>query len=198
MLELNEGIAEYTGIIVSSRDDQSTKSYLTKGMDRSLRNRTFVRSFAYQTIPSYGYLLFKQDKKWNKKINATTDLTDYFMKRFATLIPSTTEKDFKDLALKYNGQVIFDEENERDSENKRLIKEHKTKFVESPHFEIAFEMMNYSFDPRAIIPVENFGTYYPTTRITDIWGILTVEKGALISPDWKKFRSQCQYLLIIT
>jgi len=186
LLELNEGIAEFTGIIVSGRDDDSTKSYLTKAMDRSLHNRTFVRSFAYQTIPSYGYLLFKQDKNWNKKINAKTDLTSYFMKGFAISVPSTTEKDFKRLALEYSGQVIFDEENARDSENKRIVKEHKIKFVESPHFEIFFEAMNYSFDPRTIIPVENFGTYYPTTRITDVWGILTVEKGALISPDWKK------------
>lgn len=186
LLELNEGIAEFTGIIVSGRDDESTISYLISGMDRSLRNRTFVRSFAYQTIPSYGYLLFKQDKNWNKKIDNVTDLMSYFMKRFAISVPSTTEKKFKRLAMEYNGQVIFDEETKRDSENKRVVKEHKAKFVESPHFEIVFEAMNYSFDPRTIIPVENFGTYYPTTRITDVWGILTVEKGALISPDWKK------------
>lgn len=46
--------------------------------------------------------------------------------------------------------------------------------------------MNYSFDPRTIIPIGQYGTYYPTTRITDNWGILTVEKGGLISADWGK------------
>ncbi len=186
LLEINEGIAEFTGIIVSDRDDESTKSYLIKNMDRSLRNRTLVRSFAYQTIPSYGYLLFKKDKNWNKKIDASTDLTNYFIQKFAISIPSLTEQNFKDLVTEYKGNIILEEENKRDRESKRIVREYKNKFVESPHFEIMFEKMNYSFDPRTIIPIENFGTYYPTTRITDLWGILTVEKGALIAPDWKK------------
>ncbi|WP_104383028.1 hypothetical protein [Sphingobacterium sp. HMA12] len=186
LLEINEGIAEFTGIIASGRTDESVKSYLIRGMERSLKNRTFVRSFAYQTTPSYGYLLFKRDNSWNKDIDYSTDLTHYFIKKFAISVPSLTEKHFKDLAKEYNGKRIFEEENARDAENKRIIKEYKGKFVESPHFEIMFEKMNYSFDPRTIVPIESDGTYYPSTRITDVWGILTVEKGALISPDWKK------------
>ena len=46
--------------------------------------------------------------------------------------------------------------------------------------------MNVSFDPRNIIPVEDKGTVYPVIRVTDKWGVLTVEKGALMSPNWDK------------
>ena len=35
------------------------------------------------------------------------------------------------------------------------------------------------------MPVENKGTYYESIRVTDNWGILIVEKGVLLSPDWR-------------
>lgn len=186
LLEINEGIAEFTGIIVSDRSDESTKQYLINGINRSQKNPTFVRSFAYQTTPTYGYLLYKKNKNWNKKIDKETDLTALIIREFGISLLTPTEQNFKNLSKTYNAAVIFEEENKRDAENKRLVKTYKNKFVESPHFEIQFEKMNYSFDPRTIIPIENLGTYYPTTRITDVWGVLDVTNGALISPDWKK------------
>ncbi len=48
--------------------------------------------------------------------------------------------------------------------------------------------MNISFDPRNIIPLENFGTVYPNIRVTDNWGILTVKEGALLASNWGSIR----------
>jgi hypothetical protein len=105
-----------------SRQDEQTKSYLINGMERLLKNRTFVRSFAYQTIPSYGYILYKKDHEWNKQINANTDLTAFFIKKFELKIPTPTQQIFKKLATAYNGKIIFEEETTRDIENKRVVK----------------------------------------------------------------------------
>ncbi|MCC8410871.1 hypothetical protein LJ707_18150 [Mucilaginibacter sp. UR6-1] len=46
--------------------------------------------------------------------------------------------------------------------------------------------MNVSFDPRNIIPIDDKGTVYPNIRVTDVWGVLTVENGALMSANWDK------------
>lgn len=46
--------------------------------------------------------------------------------------------------------------------------------------------MNVSFDPRNILPLEDHGTVYPNIRVTDLWGILEVTNGALMSPNWDK------------
>ena len=51
-----------------------------------------------------------------------------------------------------------------------------------------FENMSISFDPINIVPIENIGTVYPTLRVTDNWGILTVENGSLLSADWKNVK----------
>ncbi|MBO9694220.1 hypothetical protein [Chryseobacterium sp.] len=186
LLELNEGIAEFTGLIVSGRNNEQTRSSLLNGINDFMKNPTFVRSFAYYTTPVYGYLLYKKDKDWNKRIDGKTDLTGYFIKAFNVIIPSDLKKAAGNLADRYNGKSITEEETEREEKTRRLIAEYKLKFIQQPHFEIKFEKMNVSFDPRNIVPIEDKGTVYPNIRVTDLWGILTVENGALMSPNWDK------------
>lgn len=186
LLELNEGIAEYTGVVVSGRNTTQAIAFLTKGIDDFFKNATFVRSFAYHTIPVYGYLLYNKDKNWNKKITAKTDLADYFIKSFNINIPADVNNAVKKISDYYKGKTIIEEETKRNEKTKKLIAEYKLKFIERSHFEIQFEKMNVSFDPRNIVPVENKGTVYPNIRVTDKWGILTVENGALMSSNWDK------------
>lgn len=186
LLELNEGIAEFTGFIVSGRNKEQARSSLLNGIDGFMKNPTFVRSFAYYTTPVYGYLLYQKDPDWNKTIDAKTDLASYFSKAFDIRIEADLQKEVKKRSDHYNGQSIIKEETEREEQTKRLIAEYKLKFIQQPHFEIKFEKMNVSFDPRNIVPLEDKGTVYPNIRITDLWGILTIENGALMSPNWDK------------
>ncbi|MDR6546748.1 hypothetical protein J2810_002808 [Chryseobacterium rhizosphaerae] len=185
-LELNEGIAEFTGVIVSGRNKTQATTFFVNGINDFFANPTFVRSFAYYTTPVYGYLLYNIDKNWNKKITAKTDLTNYFTKAFNIKISTDLKKTIENISNNYNGKAIIQEELEREEKTKKLISEYKLKFVDQPHFEIRFEKMNVSFDPRNIIPIEDKGTVYPNIRVTDVWGILTVENGALMSPNWDK------------
>lgn len=186
LLELNEGIAEFTGLIVSGRNKDQTKSYFLNGIEGFMKNPTFVRSFAYYTTPVYGYLLYHKDPDWNKKIDSKTDLTSYFIKAFDIRIQADLQKAVEKLSDNYNGTSIIKQETDREEQTKKRIAEYKLKFIQQPHFEIKFEKMNVSFDPRNIVPVEDQGTVYPNIRITDLWGILTVENGALMSPNWDK------------
>lgn len=184
-LEINEGMAEYTGLIYSGRGSE-TRAHLVKGIDSFIKNPTFVRSFFFNTTPVYGYLLYNDQHNWNKDINETTDLTNYFMKAFGIVLPPALKTATDKIAAGYNGKNIVAEETEREEERLRKVAEYKKKFVEQPHLEISFEKMNISFDPRNIVPVEDLGNVYTTIRVTDNWGILTVRKEALLSADWKK------------
>ena len=186
LLELNEGMAEFTGMIVSGRNKTQTAAFLGEGINDFFKNATFVRSFAYHTVPVYGYLLYNKDKSWNKKITEKTDLTDYFSKAFNIKISSDLKSMVIRLTDHYNGSIIIEEETKREEKNKKLLAEYKSKFIDQPHLEIKFEKMNVSFDPRNIVPIEDKGTVYPNIRVTDQWGILTVENGALMSSNWDK------------
>lgn len=185
-LELNEGLAEFTGLTIANRDKKEARAFFENGINSFFGNPTFVRSFAYYTTPAYGYLLYKRAKNWNKKVDSQTDLTTYFINAFNAQIPADLKNTVEKIAIDYNGQSIMEEEKARAEKTKRLIAAYKQKFVDQPHFEIQFEKMNVSFDPRNITPLADKGTVYPNIRVTDLWGVLTVENGALMSPNWNK------------
>lgn len=186
LLELNEGIAEYTGLVISERNKKQSAEHFVQSINSFLSNPTFVRSFAYQTIPIYGYLLASTKKGWNREITIKTNLTDYFIKAFNISLSKDLKKATDLILNQYNGEVIIFEEKAREEKTLKLIVEYKNKFITQPHFELGFEQMNVSFDPGNIMPLEDKGTVYPNMRISDNWGILTVKNGGLISSNWDK------------
>lgn len=185
-LELNEGLAEYTGVIITDRPQHENQIHFKQSLASFFKNPTFVRSFAYQTIPLYGYFLYRDNKHWNIGISVKTNLTDYFIEAMHVSLPPDLKTAVEQLAPGYNGEKIFTEETAREERTKKVIADLKRKYVDQPHFEIGFEQMQVSFDPGNIMPVEDKGTFYPNMRISDNWGILTVKNGALMSPDWSK------------
>lgn len=185
-LELNEGLAEYTGEASCGRPEKQKTEHFIRSINASMLNPTFIRSFAYQTIPVYGYLLDKKQRGWNKRINNNTNLTDFFITAFQIKLPENLKDAASQLVDSYNGEVIIGEETIREENRKKIIAEYKFRFIEQPHFEIKFEKMSISFDPRNIMPLEGKGTLYPNINVIDQWGVLHVTDGALMSSDWKK------------
>lgn len=186
LLDLNEGIAEFTGNMTSGRNRKEMQSHITESIDEFIRNPTFVRSFSYQTIPIYGYLLSGMKRDWNKHITSTTNLTVSFLEGFNIHLESDLKHAAAQAAGQYGGPAITDEENGREARIKKLIAEYRGKFIERPHLDIPLQNMNISFDFRRIMPLGDDGTVYPDGRVTDNWGILTVTNGALMSPGWNK------------
>jgi hypothetical protein len=182
-LELNEGLAAYTGIFMSGRDNNQIEDYFENKITEFQDYPTYVRSFAYLTIPLYGTLLRKSDKYWNKLTDDNTNLTDFFIKSFNLHIPDNLGVE---ILNQYGLSKIDSEETKREERIKQLTVEYRAKFIEQPHLEIKFEKMSVSFDPRNIMPIEGYGTVYPTLRISDNWGILTVSNGALLGKNWDK------------
>ena len=185
-LEINEGLAEYTGSILSKRSDEKLKEHYIQAINNFYNNQTFVRSFAYVTIPVYGYFMNLKNPNWNKEISVNTNLTDYITKFFKVSIPDNFKEVINKIKENYGFNKISNFEIERAKEHKKLIAKYETEFQKNPTLTIRFENMNISFDPRNITPFKDLGTVYPKIRITDNWGILTVKNGALLSKNWDK------------
>lgn len=183
-LELLEGLASYTGQMMSGRDKWQLREYLIRRTGIFVDLPSFVRSFAYETVPIYGFFLYQKDNEWNKKITGETDLTEYFEDAFGLDMRIILPVYVRQVAEDYRGREIRDEEALRSERNSLSISELRNKFFENPRVEIKLENMNISFNPTNLIPLDvDEGTVYPTLRISDNWGILTVtEGGALMSP----------------
>ncbi|HUI28895.1 MAG TPA: hypothetical protein VLX91_01670 [Candidatus Acidoferrales bacterium] len=186
LLELNEGLAEYTGFMVSNRTREEAIYHFETDINSFVRFPTFVRSFAYETIPIYGYLLQQSDKFWNKKITPGTNLTDFFIREFWLTLPADIPSAERSIENQYDGKVIRAEETNRETIREAQVEKYRKSFIYQPHLEIHFENMRLSFDPTDVIPLDDKGNVYPVIRVTDNWGILDVHSGALMSQKWDK------------
>ena len=113
MMELNEGLAAYTGLMMSGRNDAETISYFENKLTEFQKCPTFVRSFACLTTPVYGFILNFKDKTWNRQISDTTDLTSYFIRAFGLTVPVIL---CPDCLNKYGSEKIINEETKREED----------------------------------------------------------------------------------
>ncbi|HYG51634.1 MAG TPA: hypothetical protein VD905_12065 [Flavobacteriales bacterium] len=186
ILELNEGLAAYTGFFISNIEKKKRPDFFRQRIDDFLK-ASFVQSFAYNTTPLYGFLLHEYDKYWNKKINASTDLTSFFTTAFNVVLPADTAAANEKIGNMYGRDSIISQESRREQRNQMVVAGYKNSFITMPHFDIPFEKKKVSFDARTIVTIEDKGLVYPSFTAIDNWGKLNVtEVGGLINPDRSK------------
>jgi len=186
LLELKEGLAEYTGTILSGRTDENLRNHYIKAIETLYENTTFVRSFAYRTTPVYGYFMNQNDKNWNLRISSKTNLTDFTLEFFNISVPINLTEKIERIQNDYNYVKISDFENVREQKQKELIAKLDEMFQKNNTLSIPLQNMRIGFNPGNLIPYRDFGTVYPNLRITDNWGILVAEKEALVNKNWNK------------
>lgn len=60
----------------------------------------------------------------------------------------------------------------------------RKKFIDGPVLLISLSPdVRYSYDPNNVIGIDTNSTVYPTLRLVDAWGVLTVSNGAWIERD---------------
>lgn len=184
-LEINEGIAEFTGSILSGRSDTELRKHFASSIDKFYGNPTFVRSFAYYTIPVYGYFMQKSDDKWNLKINKKINMTDFIFDFYNVKRAILDNEEIMQMGKLYDIDSVIESEKIRESNRLKQIDKYKVKFLGDSIISIGLENMHIGFNPSNLVPLDSFGTVYPNLRITDNWGILEVDScGALVSRKW--------------
>ena len=186
-LEINEGLAEYTGSILSQRTDEELKKHYISQIDWFYHAPTFVRSFPYFTIPVYGYFIHLKDKNWNLQLSKNTNLSD-FLYDYWNVKPQKiiSKEEIIKTGENYGIDSISAQETQREMDKIVIKEKYKKVFLSDSILEINLENMRIGFNPSNIMPLDSLGTVYPNLRITDNWGILKVDScGALVSPNWK-------------
>ncbi len=183
-LELNEGLAEYTGVAVAGTNDAEKRALAIQDLRAHVTDASFVRSFAYATGPAYGLLLDRYSPGWRGRLGPDVALS--------TLLASAIGYDGKDAdnrvkeaARRYDGdQRLRNSEVVRDQARQQLRTYNRRRFVEGPVLTLEFKNMKIQFDPRTLQALDEAGTVYPALRIADDWGVLQVDGGALLKKDW--------------
>ena len=183
-LELNEGLAEYTGIKLSS---ESTEELVFRA-DRALRNDaskdSLARSFAYTSGPAFGALLDLSGREWRKKVAAEGDLGRLLATSYGVNEAKADRQVAVAAASRYESAEVIAQETRRAEQRQVQIAAARKRFVESPALILPLSKdVDYSFDPNNIVAVDALNTIYPTMRLVDAWGILQVSEGAWLTRD---------------
>ncbi len=181
-LELNEGLAEYTGVVVGHPDAAGRTGAALRDLAAHVDDPSFVRSFAYATGPAYGLLLDRYAPTWRAAIMHTPSLSDALA---AAISPEWPEwPDVGRPAARYGGEALRRAEDARGAERAAKLAAYRAALVEGPVLALPFRHMKIEFDPRTVQPLDGLGSIYPTLRVVDAWGTLEVTGGALVTADW--------------
>jgi len=179
-LELNEGLAEFTGVKLSSSDLQETALRADLILRQARNNPTFARSFAYISGPAYGALLDLSGRPWRASLKPSADLGLLLQQQYQIKI-NVSEAAARSALSRYEGDEIVTVETAQEQKRVQQIAEARKKFLDGPVLILSLSPdVNYSFNPNNVIGIDANITVYPTLRLVDNFGVLTVSNGALL------------------
>jgi len=184
VLELLEGISEYTGIKLSGRDSLETLKYFSEMVETARSRSSFFRTFPYTSGPLYCFLIERRDPAWRQNIHNIDDLGDYLKNVYSIPIPSDLISEANNRAKKYGGEELIQQETKREKEIIDKKNSIIATFIGGPILILPIKKPNMEFSPLNMMAIDDKGTYYKTFRLVDSWGILEVEKGIFITRDW--------------
>ncbi|HVF40015.1 MAG TPA: hypothetical protein VM939_08940 [Gemmatimonadaceae bacterium] len=179
ILELNEGLAEYTGLVLSGLPRGALHDRAAVQLAQYEQQESFVRSFAYASGPAYALLLDAAGIPWRRGIRASSDLSAMTAQAYGIgrVEASLAEK----LTDRYSGARMIADERARDAARVQNEVRLRARFVDGPTLTLPIgNSFSFSFDPNGAVSLPGVGTVYETSRITDEWGILEVTSGGVL------------------
>ena len=184
-LELNEGLAEYTGVMLGNATPQARLQAALHDLQSHVADPSFVRSFAYATGPAYGLLLDEFAPGWRKRLGGTATDLGTRLREAGGFEVATSDAALAAAAARHGGAVLRETEPRASGNVSRNSNATARAFVRGPVLTLALKRMSVQFNPSNLQPLDGVGTVYPTMRVTDDWGTLEVEEGAVMRSDWK-------------
>lgn len=184
-LETNEGLAEYTGAMIGNATPQARLRTALNDLQTHVDDPSFIRSFAYATGPAYGMLLDDFAPGWRKRLDATPADLGTRLRDAARIEAATGDAALAAAAARYDGAALRVSETAREQKRLAQLARNRARFVDGPVLRLDLVHMSVQFNPSNLQPLDGVGTVYPTMRVTDDWGTLEVEDGAVMRSDWK-------------
>ena len=192
-LERVEGTAEYTGLRLAL-DELAERRRVARAALESLDGaETFARSFPYATGAALGLLLDDGASEWRSALvdgaSFGTLLSDALGEGAFDAMPAAElERRAHEAALRYDYAAVLAAETQRHEERAARRAELHRRFVEVPQLLLPAHEPRYSFDPRSVETLPDFGTVYEALSVSDAWGVLEAPGGGLMLPDTRGFR----------
>jgi hypothetical protein len=175
-LEINEGVASYTGVAAAADSEADAIAGALEALAGAESGESFVRTFAYFTGPAYGLLLDASSPVWRQRIRATDDFPALLAGAFSVQ-PAT---DAAASAARYGGAEIRAAEERRERGRQERLAELRRQFVDGPVLVIRGGGGGTSNSMGAVV-IPDVGTiFFGPYRFNTESGTLEAEKGVLL------------------
>jgi len=187
MLEMQEGVPEYTGTYLAMRLTGEPPARVARELNDFTKNRpTLVRSFAYGTGPALGILLDRFAPGWRTQIRVRRDMTALLGDAVRFTPPPKVPQTARERASAHGWDEIDRDEAARDSLRAPAIRGYRERFVTGRTITLtqSKDSLNWGFDPNSLVAFDLNNAVYPFGSFTGPWGSLTVsENGVLVRND---------------
>jgi hypothetical protein len=184
-LEMNEGMAEYTGFKLSTSSSEEYAVIVAAWLRAApTRTPSYGRSFAYTSGPAYGGLLDLANKNWRTGLTPATNLGELLAQAYGVEVSAATALNKTEAlrrAERYDGSEVVAIETEREAKHQARVAAARKTFVDGPVLVLPVgQEFNYTFDPNAVLTLDDELTLYEGgIQVTDAWGLLNTTEGAL-------------------
>ena len=184
-----EGLATFTYTLLSANSHEDYLTRIFENLDRVYSFQSYARSYGYIHGALYATLLNEKGFDFRSIRSDTIDLGNKVKELYNIQLPAICRDVAGSIALNYNIDAIYKEEEQRVAEIKESIHKQISTFTEKPVVFLELESPYFDFEPENIHPLDTLGTLYSSIRVSDNWGKLTVDKGGcLVSNNFKYLR----------
>jgi hypothetical protein len=173
-LELNEGLAESTGIDATQQSVGARIAAAIHDIDSVEKERSFVRSFAYATGPAYAELLDAVQPDWRRKVTPEFAFGMAGAAAYHLAMPEPDRNRAMPAIMKYGGKQIIAQEDARAKVTATRNARFTQALVDGPTLTLPLGKFSISFDPRQVYGLPGHGSVYQTLTLGDAWGNLKV------------------------
>jgi len=190
-LEIQEGLAEYTGQRLAMQLTGEGPARVGKYVRDYETTPTFVRAFAYGTGPAIGTLLDRFDPNWRDEVRTNRDIGALLAQAIHFQRPRELARTARARAQEYGWDEVDRSEATRDSARAPAMQAYRTRLGDGPVITLrqSKDSLAWSYDPTELIGFDLQSTVYPSGNFSAPWGKLTVDHGGvLVQNDFSRIR----------
>ncbi|MFO7621045.1 MAG: hypothetical protein R6W81_07225 [Bacteroidales bacterium] len=187
--ESYEGLATFTYTLLSTGSSHENRTRLIEYLDRIYSFQSYSRSYGFVLGALYANLLHQGGFDIKSIRTDTSDLGSLVRDLYEINLPEICRDVAGSLALNYEIDLIYREEEKRVADIRERIHSQVSVFTEKPVVFLELESPYFDFEPEDIHFLDTLGTIYNSIRVSDNWGKLSVDKGGcLVSNNLRNIR----------
>jgi hypothetical protein len=185
--DLQEGMAEYTGMVLCGLDRPGKLGFLSRKLtSEDASTNAIVWTFAYVSGPLYGFLLDEKEKGWTRKLTKGCDLGEMLASAYHIGYRPAAKELLKFAGKPYGYDSINAKETARVEKANALALVYRKKFIEGKTLFLPNIHLQIQFDPGRIVPFDTIGSVYGILSGQAGWGSIHIDSaGVLLLKGWK-------------